>query len=636
MPSHLFLQRYNSGHNFVSQESAIETDQDTEKMWPQPYQPPHTYDYTNPTHGLNRIHHAGVSEPPIVPYGHPPTKPHYQQYGGQAYNNQAHGPGGSGGGGGMAQYGRQVDAHWQYGQGGRHRGDVQGSQAYGWEQLPEHGAYWHDYGQALYSASSTHDRYYPQRREIYGYGHEEWYVQPRYDPRLYPPYEQYTGYHQQYDQHPLMRQYLSANSQPSALSASAPGFTPEVARPSASAERQQPPRSVSDFKLDKKSRIDKQSRYGQIPLRTTRKFEPDFFKPSFPPWMAGSHPPPPPPPPDAIPTRSNDREAIGWMQSKRQARESQTTLAVRVKQQPPQQSSVASAMKTRSQTAESRQKVCMTANPQALRTDVLEETRISTSQPLLRSFPSNIYSPNFAQALPCSQPNPLLNLLERPKPTWTYMKQAQQLPSKLANGKTRPLLVILDLNGTLLHRAARGGSIFTTRPRVPEFLHYLLANHKVLIWSSARPANVEAMCKKIFTPEQRAKLVGIWARDKMRLTARQYAQKVQCYKQLSWVWRDDDIAASCVHKDEWGQENTVLIDDSVEKAASEPFNLIKMEEFEGTEERLRKDVLGQVVEYLEVLKGVRDVSACIRAAPYCFRPEKEAVFDWMPIVNDMH
>ncbi|KAK1812029.1 hypothetical protein LTR12_013589 [Friedmanniomyces endolithicus] len=554
MPSALFLQRYHHGDDIVSHESAIEADQDTEKMWSQPYQP--VYTYNNATHGLNRLRTAGVSEAPITPRGPSLTNPYHHQYGWQAHSNQAPASGGSGGGDGMADTGRHVDAHWQYGQGAGYRGDVQGSQGHGWQQFPEYGAYWHDYGQSLYTASSASEWYYPQRREIYGSGHEERYAQPRYDPRLYPPYEQYTAYHQQYH-HPLTRQYYAAQLQPPSIDGSDPAFVPLNARPRASVERQQPPRSVSDVKLDTKSRIDKQSRYGQNPLRTTRKFEADFFKPSFAPQMAHVNSPPPPPPPDAIATRSNDRESLERMKSARQARDGQAKVALRVKQQPPQQSSVASGMKTRSQTAESRL-------------------------------------------------------------------------------KTRPLLVVLDLNGTLLHRAARGGSIFTTRPRVAEFLHYLLANHKVLVWSSAQPANVDAMCKKLFTPEQRAKLVGIWARDKMRLSAQQYAQKVQCYKQLSWVWRNDDIAASCVHVDEWAQDNTVLIDDSVEKAATEPFNLIKMEAFEGTEEQVSKDVLGQVVEYLEVLKGARDVSACIRAAPYYFRPEKEAVFDWMPIVNDMH
>ncbi|KAK0363244.1 hypothetical protein LTS16_019627 [Friedmanniomyces endolithicus] len=633
MPSTLFLQRYHHGDDIVSHESAIEADQDTEKMWSQPYQP--VYTYNNATHGLNRLRTAGVSEAPITPRGPSLTNPYHHQYGWQAHSNPAPAFGGSGGGDGMADTGRHVDAHWQYGQGAGYRGDVQGSQGHGWQQFPEYGAYWHDYGQSLYTASSASEWYYPQRREIYGSGHEERYAQPRYDPRLYTPYEQYTAYHQQYH-HPLTRQYYAAQLQPPSIDGSDPAFVPLNARPRASVERQQPPRSVSDVKLDTKSRIDKQSRYGQNPLRTTRKFEADFFKPSFAPQMAHVNSPPPPPPPDAIATRSNDRESLERMKSARQARDGQAKVALRVKQQPPQQSSVASGMKTRSQTAESRLKVCTSAIPPVLRTDLPEDTRIPTSQPFPRSFPSNIYSPNFAQAPPCSQLSPLPNLLERPKPTWTYIKQAERPPGRLANGKTRPLLVVLDLNGTLLHRAARGGSIFTTRPRVAEFLHYLLANHKVLVWSSAQPANVEAMCKKLFTPEQRAKLVGIWARDKMRLRAQQYAQKVQCYKQLFWVWRDDDIAASCVHADEWAQDNTVLIDDSVEKAATEPFNLIKMEAFEGTEEQVGKDVLGQVVEYLEVLKGTRDVSACIRAAPYYFRPEKEAVFDWMPIVNDMH
>ncbi|KAK3109222.1 hypothetical protein LTR53_017758, partial [Teratosphaeriaceae sp. CCFEE 6253] len=205
-----------------------------------------------------------------------------------------------------------------------------------------------------------------------------------------------------------------------------------------------------------------------------------------------------------------------------------------------------------------------------------------------------------------SPKRPHLRLLPRPKPTWSYLKQAAAAPGELADGGTRALLVILDLNGTLLHRTRRGGSAFTARSHVPEFLHYLLSHHKVMIWSSATPENVHAMVAKLLTPEQRKRLVAVWGREKLRLSPAQYGQKVQCYKQLSWVWRDEEIATSAPGHDAWAQDNTVLIDDSAEKAASEPYNSVTIDEFEGTEAQGRTDVLGQVVQYLEVLRGARD------------------------------
>ena len=198
----------------------------------------------------------------------------------------------------------------------------------------------------------------------------------------------------------------------------------------------------------------------------------------------------------------------------------------------------------------------------------------------------------------------------------------------------RPLLVVLDLNGTLLHRKNRGSS-FVGRPRVNEFLHYLFSHHSVMVWSSARPDNVQGMCEKLLLKPQKEQLIGIWARDQLRLPADAYNQKVQVYKQLSWIWKDKKIQSANPNPIEyWSQENTVLIDDSVEKAASEPYNLIQLEEFENKTEQVEVDVLGQVVKYLELLRWERDVSAYVRWKPFAFDPEK--AFNWMPIVNDMH
>ena len=156
-----------------------------------------------------------------------------------------------------------------------------------------------------------------------------------------------------------------------------------------------------------------------------------------------------------------------------------------------------------------------------------------------------------------------------------------------------------------------------------------------MVWSSATRKNVQGMCDKLFEKDQKDRLVAIWARDTLRLPAEAYNQKVQVYKQLSWVWRDIDVQTSSVSPDdEWDQDNTVLIDDSVEKAASEPHNLIKIDEFEGTDEEKEMDVLGQVVEYLEKLRMEENVSAYIRETPFVYDADKQ--FDWMEIVNDMH
>ena len=78
-----------------------------------------------------------------------------------------------------------------------------------------------------------------------------------------------------------------------------------------------------------------------------------------------------------------------------------------------------------------------------------------------------------------------------------------------------------------------------------------------------------------------------------------------------------------------------MIDDSEEKAASEPYNILKIDEFEGKAEQMEADVLGQVVNYLDLLKWERDVSAYMSRTPFEYDETLDA-YDWMPIVNDMH
>ncbi|KAF2168066.1 hypothetical protein M409DRAFT_21513 [Zasmidium cellare ATCC 36951] len=215
-----------------------------------------------------------------------------------------------------------------------------------------------------------------------------------------------------------------------------------------------------------------------------------------------------------------------------------------------------------------------------------------------------------------------LYIMQRPTPTSTYLHYATQPPQTM--DFSRPLLVILDLNGTLLYRKTFGGSnAFTPRPHVYDFLDYLFNNHTVMVWSSSKPENVARMCSDLFTSEQRSKLAAVWARDKLRIPANAYNQKVQVYKQLSWVWNDAEIQASNpVSGGVWTQANTVLIDDSIEKSVSEPHNLIELEEFEAKPTQMETNVLDSVARYLDDLRSQRDVSAYMRLCPFVYDPSQ--------------
>ena len=206
--------------------------------------------------------------------------------------------------------------------------------------------------------------------------------------------------------------------------------------------------------------------------------------------------------------------------------------------------------------------------------------------------------------------------LPAPKPSQNYMMQAHNAPVQLTSPQR--LLLILDLNGTLLFRP-NASTTFTPRPCLEEFLNYSCANHSILIWSSAKPYNVKGVCEQLFTPKQREALLGEWGRDTLDLTAQQYASRVQVYKRLDKVWNDPKIEAShpgSKQSGTWGQHNTLLIDDSAIKASAQPYNHIEVPEYIRSNKKReganKTAVLAQVVGYVEEARRWSDVSAFVR------------------------
>ena len=224
------------------------------------------------------------------------------------------------------------------------------------------------------------------------------------------------------------------------------------------------------------------------------------------------------------------------------------------------------------------------------------------------------------------QPRPVkAPITKPPAPTESYLARATTPPVRLQTPQR--LLIILDLNGTLLYRGNKGGTGYTPRADLANFLAYCLKHHSLMIWSSATPRNVKELCSKIFRPEERTNLVAEWGRDKLGLSAREYGEKVQVYKRLSKVWEDEAIQKWCPSYTEfegtiwgpgyrewretvWGQHNTLLVDDSAEKARSEPWNLVRVPEFvkvKGGEDA--EGVLAQVAGWIDEAKMWTDVSA---------------------------
>lgn len=183
--------------------------------------------------------------------------------------------------------------------------------------------------------------------------------------------------------------------------------------------------------------------------------------------------------------------------------------------------------------------------------------------------------------LPTAKTGAQFYSLERLEPSPRYLELARAAPCWLDRPKN--LLIISDLNGTLLVRD-RDLNTSKNRPHVIRFLEYCFEHHYVAVWSSARRRNVHAMLAELFIPRQMSRLVAIWSREDSRL-GEFINERVQVYKQLRWFWDDPTVQASaCRPRDldipgtkrsdpepgEWDQSNVVLVDDSLEKADSEP------------------------------------------------------------------
>lgn len=79
----------------------------------------------------------------------------------------------------------------------------------------------------------------------------------------------------------------------------------------------------------------------------------------------------------------------------------------------------------------------------------------------------------------------------------------------------------------------------------------------------------------------------------------------------------------------WGQENTLLLDDSVLKASAQPHNAVVLPEFTqeaGEEQKDGTEVLAQVVAYLETGRMVDNVSSFVRSRS--FKVDTGWKWDW--------
>lgn len=169
------------------------------------------------------------------------------------------------------------------------------------------------------------------------------------------------------------------------------------------------------------------------------------------------------------------------------------------------------------------------------------------------------------------------------------------------------LLVVLDLNGTLLVRKKGDPQRMIKRPGVEFLLEYLFTKHVVMVCTSATARNARDMVQKLLTPDQVSRLITIRARDTLGLTPVQYASKVQVYKNLEDIWTDPLVINSIPYgAKSWSLANTVLIDDSILKAKAQPYNLIQVPEFEWAALGDRKHPPKEIIqEEVAIMKSVK-------------------------------
>ncbi|KAI1096745.1 HAD-like domain-containing protein [Rostrohypoxylon terebratum] len=207
-----------------------------------------------------------------------------------------------------------------------------------------------------------------------------------------------------------------------------------------------------------------------------------------------------------------------------------------------------------------------------------------------------------------------------PDPSPEYLTYASYPPFILP--APRVILLVIDLNGTLLFRPSRAQpKKFVARPYARPFLAYCLRTFKVVFWSSAKIENVAAMVGQLVASQQYKDVVAIMGREHFGLTVDDYMKRVVCYKRLKTVWKNAVIQAS--HPEAqlgkcWDQTNTVLIDDSLEKGRSEPHNIIQIPEFKGDLQE-KGFVLPQIHDYLNELSRQANVSSYIRQSPFALQ-----------------
>ncbi|KAJ3344170.1 hypothetical protein HDU83_005371 [Entophlyctis luteolus] len=177
-------------------------------------------------------------------------------------------------------------------------------------------------------------------------------------------------------------------------------------------------------------------------------------------------------------------------------------------------------------------------------------------------------------------------------------------PPPVAHRPKHQLLLVLDINGTLIDRLGRGAERSLAnknplcpaapdltlnnhrvylRPYLDAFFRFLFSNFHVAAWTSAMPQNSGPLVEYIFEPFGGAEnLEFVWNRQHC-IVEPTPDNPYNSVKDLRMIWkaRDTVLAAHSHEKGNfektnergiWNEHNTILIDDSASKSCRTPRN----------------------------------------------------------------
>ncbi|KND01189.1 uncharacterized protein SPPG_04279 [Spizellomyces punctatus DAOM BR117] len=214
-------------------------------------------------------------------------------------------------------------------------------------------------------------------------------------------------------------------------------------------------------------------------------------------------------------------------------------------------------------------------------------------------------------------------------------KSRERKRRKMSGTKRRTILLILDINGTLLERvkktaekrAARANPLCPEapnfrlnrarcyyRPYLDTFIDHIFQHFEVAAWTSAMPKNADPMFSHIFG-DYASKLAFGWNRSHCSdIGGRD--RDWEAKKDLRKVWADRTVNPH----GRWTERNTILIDDTSSKASFTPANCLHLPTFTVCDPNfdcINDTSLLSLIKYLDALRqsDVTDVREYFKTHP---------------------